>query len=1368
MKKISNNPKFRIPNSAFLIFLVLVNLLGLFSLTASAEKIKSGTWGEMTPEGVLSYADFSFMYNHSGDAEDPYEISTAAQLAGLAALVNEYDGSSVVLTDAEGNTATATNFFKNSEHQHVKLTADIDLSEHSWVPIGIDTNFAVGATAVFSGVFDGAGHTVSGMTIGTRAMPEEQYQNAGLFGYVIMGEIKNLTVSGSVNLSSPSAKDRVGGLVGYLYAGRVINCHSQVNVTVSQNTTGAPCYVGGVVGHGAPAEVNRDTHINGCTNSGTVTVTCTCSEISACYVGGVAGYIENMNSPFINCFNSGSVTGGQYTGGVVGYATNDHEVYRNMRIYNCANVGSVTGDGYVGGILGGADSSMNIENGYHAGDVSGANAGGIVGDANNAGASFCYWLSTSAESASGDGEGYFYDCSALSEAQMKAAAGTTDESWEPLHRANAPIALVDALNAYARGYSIYNVTCTQWHICSAAGASLYPTYESCSYTDNSDGNTHKKQYECCEAVVDAEDHFGDDATCLGTVCEGCGAYYGDTNSTYHVSMENVYRPDETEPYDYHNQYHACCGALIEDTQEWHNDFTYTMEQINDSEQYVFTKTCLTCNGVVGKQYITVADRPYDGTWHTYAMDESEGDFGLLEGTYCHDGGCIDEGEHTLTFDFGGQHKFEISFTITEHTENDHVFAPKTPGENATCTDNKDGTHSFTCTVCEEPVTAAHDFDSNELECGVCHASAVSIHGQQLNIGSDLSMKYYVEVFNSALDVEKLKMIFTINDVVIEVYAEAPNAEGFYVFTLNGINPQCMGDNIYAKLFYDGVEVANHGYDEKYSVEINLGNLLKKYPDDEALVALIKDTLAYGKAAEEYIGHTSIEGDYTGTDREIPESELITSTEGDLRVHQATVRFGTMNHIVLMIESKNGAPTVKVGEQSVDVTLYAENSSYYVSVLHGVSATDFGNDITVTISDGTTTVDYTVSINDYLYAISQSSTDEKMVNLAKALYNYGVSAKIYNHVKTDVVEYIGGEATCISGKICDICKTVYSEVDSTNHASENYTYTDNGDGTHTKKHECCGATAGEPEDHIYEYTYNSNDTHSFTCTVCDISGNENHTFTDEACTVCGLIDATEMTAESLNTTVTKVLTEGKTDITVSLAADAPAEMFTAIRRALIDTEGVKDGSINLTIAGVTAIPNHSDSPSDYSLIFGNVGHNENGNMLDTHEVVTQLASVNLPDATSIGDDAFKECENLTVLIAPKVQTIGQYAFAHTNLTSIDLPEATTLKAGAFLNCSNITEFNLPKVTVLGYVALDIDYWTLNTYDSERTIYLTTSDEIKVDTGCFYGLVDVGLLETHVNLVLNSNKQSEVSGNTWTTKDANGNTVSFTFKSITIEG
>ena len=81
--------------SALLVILMTVNALGTLSLTVSAATRNTGTWGEITTEGVLSYADFSFRNGHEGTEEDPYEISTAAQLAGLAALEREGDTSEV-------------------------------------------------------------------------------------------------------------------------------------------------------------------------------------------------------------------------------------------------------------------------------------------------------------------------------------------------------------------------------------------------------------------------------------------------------------------------------------------------------------------------------------------------------------------------------------------------------------------------------------------------------------------------------------------------------------------------------------------------------------------------------------------------------------------------------------------------------------------------------------------------------------------------------------------------------------------------------------------------------------------------------------------------------------------------------------------------------------------------------------------------------------------------------------------------------------------------------------------------------------------------------------------------------------------------
>ncbi|MBE6926096.1 MAG: fimbrillin family protein, partial [Ruminococcaceae bacterium] len=64
-------------------------------------------------------------------------------------------------------------------------------------------------------------------------------------------------------------------------------------------------------------------------------------------------------------------------------------------------------------------------------------------------------------------------------------------------------------------------------------------------------------------------------------------------------------------------------------------------------------------------------------------------------------------------------------------------------------------------------------------------------------------------------------------------------------------------------------------------------------------------------------------------------------------------------------------------------------------------------------------------------------------------------------------HTGGEATCTHGKLCDICGFEYDTTKAPdNHASENYTYTDNGDGTHTKKHEC-GVAVSDPENHTIE-------------------------------------------------------------------------------------------------------------------------------------------------------------------------------------------------------------------------------------------------------------------------------------------------------------
>jgi len=92
--------------------------------------------------------------------------------------------------------------------------------------------------------------------------------------------------------------------------------------------------------------------------------------------GGIAGYITSPNSVIENCYVTGSVKGGNYTGGITGNKNGG-------RIYNCYTECSVTGRSYTGGISGGS-SSGTIQYCYATGDVSGITyLGGITGTNTN-------------------------------------------------------------------------------------------------------------------------------------------------------------------------------------------------------------------------------------------------------------------------------------------------------------------------------------------------------------------------------------------------------------------------------------------------------------------------------------------------------------------------------------------------------------------------------------------------------------------------------------------------------------------------------------------------------------------------------------------------------------------------------------------------------------------------------------------------------------------------------------------------------------------------------------------------------------------------------------------------------------------------
>ena len=118
--------------------------------------------------------------------------------------------------------ANEVNVNKNAFNgEIVKLTANIDLNNEAWTPVG-----QTGATT-FNGVFDGQNYTISNLNVNSAAQTGKHY-SSGLFGWVEShtagrGHIKNVKINGATIVGHHNC----GALVGYITqeTALVDNCH---------------------------------------------------------------------------------------------------------------------------------------------------------------------------------------------------------------------------------------------------------------------------------------------------------------------------------------------------------------------------------------------------------------------------------------------------------------------------------------------------------------------------------------------------------------------------------------------------------------------------------------------------------------------------------------------------------------------------------------------------------------------------------------------------------------------------------------------------------------------------------------------------------------------------------------------------------------------------------------------------------------------------------------------------------------------------------------------------------------------------------------------------------------------------------------
>ena len=268
-----------------------------------------------------------------------------------------------------------------------------------------------------------------------------------------------------------------------------------------------------------------------------------------------------------------------------------------------------------------------------------------------------------------------------------------------------------------------------------------------------------------------------------------------------------------------------------------------------------------------------------------------------------------------------------------------------------------------------------------------------ILGTYINFGGDIEMKYAVWIANGEDRYSvKLKTVFH-GDEKYWTYSE--QKDGYYVFALKGINPQCLGDDIDAEL-YIGDEKVDEILD--YSVEDYL-QALDKNSLSNTEKQIVDDLLAYCTASEAYTGYESMSTDYEARETEIPAYRPgVIDTNSGISVRSVNVRFGSMICLMFSFKSDNGKPinlTTPIYINGEEATTYMDGDTL-IAISKPIAPENFEQDVTLIYQDSNGDLSVSFSVNDYCYSITKegSTASAKMKTLAQALYNYGTSVRAY--------------------------------------------------------------------------------------------------------------------------------------------------------------------------------------------------------------------------------------------------------------------------------------------------------------------------------------------------------------------------------------
>ena len=274
----------------------------------------------------------------NGTQGNPYIISTAQHLANLAYMVSnkdkDYDGKYFRQTrDIVLNDNVISGAVKEADGGicYNKNQAHFD-NLKKWQPIGAYGNMW---DSDFEGIYDGGGHSISGIYFQYLLEKSKAKTYIGLFGCCDGAQISNLTIKDCFFALSPYQFMSLGTLVGVASNTVITNCHAE-NCVISGDGDQILWYwnIGGLVGKAEKVFTIKNSSFNGIVD---VNVSTTSDEVenADCNVGGILGAKEKSDIisrafSIEGCSTNGKLMlhqakdtkygGTLYYGGFVGYA----------------------------------------------------------------------------------------------------------------------------------------------------------------------------------------------------------------------------------------------------------------------------------------------------------------------------------------------------------------------------------------------------------------------------------------------------------------------------------------------------------------------------------------------------------------------------------------------------------------------------------------------------------------------------------------------------------------------------------------------------------------------------------------------------------------------------------------------------------------------------------------------------------------------------------------------------------------------------------------------------------------------------------------------------------------------------------------